>query len=491
MKKIRIFPLALLFCLVLSAAAPTALALEPPSLNGKAAILVDLDSGRVLYGHNENEERAIASLTKVMTVLLSLEALDSGRISLDDMVTAQDDCQEGMEEDSSTSGITPGTVISVKDLLYCAMLQSANEACNILGRYLAGSIAGFVEQMNQRAAELGCQHTHFANTNGLPAEGHYSSAYDQALIFQEAMKHSMFMILANTTSYQADSAAVNFGEPIGNSNALINITSIYSNGGRYLYDGASGGKTGYTRAAGYCLISTATRNGIRLLAVALGCDGALNAQIEDYYNFIDSRTLYDWGFDNFSYRTLLSSNEVVERLDVALADGESVAMLRPAEDIRALLPNDLPEEAIRREVAIYSRELTAPLAAGTVLGEIRVSADGVVYGSTKLLNSSAIELSRNAYLTQRLGEILSKGWVIALIVTLLLFMLIYLVLVMRYRRLRRRHLRERRRAEKARREQEQARARKVDYDLARPDERFDFAADMSDLFGDEKNDEKN
>ena len=172
MKKIRIFPLALLFCLVLSAAAPTALALEPPSLNGKAAILVDLDSGRVLYGHNENEERAIASLTKVMTVLLSLEALDSGRISLDDMVTAQDDCQEGMEEDSSTSGITPGTVISVKDLLYCAMLQSANEACNILGRYLAGSIAGFVDQMNQRAAELGCQHTHFANTSGrarLPA----------------------------------------------------------------------------------------------------------------------------------------------------------------------------------------------------------------------------------------------------------------------------------------------------------------------------------
>ena len=486
MKKFRIFPLVLILCLALSAAAPTAWALDDPSLNGKAAVLVDLDSGRVLYGHNENDERAVASLTKVMTVLLALEALDSGRIALEDMVTAQDDCQEGMEDDSSTSGIVPGTVISVKDLLYCAMLQSANEACNILGRYLAGSIAGFVDQMNQRAAELGCQHTHFTNTNGLPAEGHYSSAYDQYLIFAEAMQHPMFLSISNTASYQADCAAVNGGEPIGNSNALINITSIYSNGGRYLYEGASGGKTGYTRAAGYCLISTATRNGIRLLAVALGCDGALNAQIEDYYNFIDSRTLYDWGFDNFSYRTLLSSNEVVERLDVDLADGESVAMLRPAEDIRALLPNDLPEEAIRREVAIYSRELTAPLAAGTVLGEIRVSADGVVYGSTKLLNSSAIELSRNAYLTQRLGEILSKGWVIALIVTLLLFMLIYLVLVMRYRRLRRRHLRERRRAEKARREQEQARARRVDYDLARPDERFDFAADMSDLFGDEK-----
>ena len=487
MKKFKIFPFLLIFVLLLSIAAPCAFAIEPPELNGKAAVLVDLDSGRVLYGLNQDAERAPASLTKVMTVLLALEAVDSGRVGLDEMITAQDDCQQGMEEDSSTSGITPGVVISMKDLLYCAMLQSANEACNILGRYLAGSIAGFVEQMNQKAAELGCQHTHFANTNGLPAEGHYSSAYDQYLIFAEAMTHPMFMELSNTASYQAESSAVNFGEPIGNSNALINITSIYSNGGRYLYEGASGGKTGYTRAAGYCLISTAQRNGVRLLAVALGCDGALNAQIEDYYNFIDSRTLYDWGFDNFSYRTLLSANEVVERLDVDLADGESVAMLRPAEDIRALLPNDIPDEAVRRDVVLYSTELTAPLAAGTVLGEVRVSADGVVYGTTKLINSSAIELSRNAYLTQRLGEILSKGWVIALIAVLLVFTLIYLILVMRYRRLRRRHLRERKRAEKLRREQEQARAKqRVSYDLARPDDRFDFAADMSAFFDDEE-----
>ena len=487
MKKFRIFSLFLILCLLMSVFAPAALALDDPTLNGKAAVLVDLDSGRVLYGYNENEERAVASLTKVMTVLLALEAVDSGRVSLEDMVTAQDDCQEGMEDDSSTSGISPGVVISVKDLIYCAMLQSANEACNILGRYLAGSIAGFIDQMNQRAAELGCQHTHFANTNGLPAEGHYSSAYDQYLIFAEAMQHPLFLAISNTASYQADCTAVNNGEPIGNSNALINITSIYSNGGRYLYEGASGGKTGYTRSAGYCLISTAQRGGVRLLAVALGCDGALNAQIEDYYNFIDSRVLYDWGFDNFSYRTLLSANEVVERLDVNLAEGESVAMLRPAGDIRVLLPNDVPEEAVRRDVFLYSTELTAPLAAGTVLGEIRVSVDGTVYGTAKLVNSSAIELSRNAYLMQRLGEILSKGWVIALISVLLVFTLIYLILVMRYRRLRRRHLRERKRAEKLRREQEQARARqRVSYDLARPDERFDFAADMSEFFEDEK-----
>ena len=419
MKKRRIFPLILLLSLVMSMFAPAALALEVPQLNGQAAVLVDLDAGRVLYGYNMDAERAPASLTKVMTVLLALEAVDSGRVSLDEMIVEQDDCLEGLEDDSSTSGIAPGVVISMKDLLYCALLQSANEACNIIGRYIGGSISGFVDQMNRKAEQLGCQHTHFVNTNGLPAENHYSSAYDQYLIFAEAMKHPLFMEISNAASYSADCTAVNNGEPIGNSNALINITSIYSNGGRYLYEGASGGKTGYTRAAGYCLISTAQRDGIRLLAVAMGCDGALNAEIEDYYNFIDSRTLYDWGFNNFSYRTLLSANEVVERQDVELAEGDAMAMLRPQEELRALMPNEVTDDDIRREVILYNDTLRAPIGAGTVLGEVRVYVGSSLYGTSRLVNSSAIELSRNAYLARRVGEILSKGWVIALISVLL------------------------------------------------------------------------
>ena len=487
MKKRRIFPFILTLCALFGLCAPAALALEVPQLNGQAAVLVDLDAGRVLYGYNMDAERAPASLTKVMTVLLALEAVDSGRVSLDEMIVAQDDCLEGLEEDSSTSGIAPGISISMKDLLYCALLQSANEACNIIGRYIGGSISGFVDQMNRKAEELGCQHTHFVNTNGLPAENHYSSAYDQYLIFAEAMKHPLFMEISNTASYSADCTAVNNGEPIGNSNALINITSIYSNGGRYLYEGASGGKTGYTRAAGYCLISTAQRNGVRLLAVAMGCDGQLNAQVDDFYNFVDSRTLYDWGFNNFSYRTLLSANEVVERQEVELAEGDAMAMLRPQQELRALMPNEATDDDIRREVILYNDTLRAPIGAGTVLGEVRIYVGSSLYGTSRLVNSSAIELSRNAYLARRVGEILSKGWVIALISVLLFFTIIYLILITRYRRLRKKHLRERRRAEKRRREEElQKRRQGVSFRTADPVERFDFSADMSEFFDDEK-----
>ena len=224
MKKIKIFPLLLLMCLMMTAFAPSAWAMEAPQLNGKAAVVIDLDSGKMLYGYNENDQRAPASLTKVMTALLALEALDSGRCDLTTMVTAQNDCRDGMSDDSSTSGLLPGMELSMRDLLYCALLQSANEACNIIGRYLGGSISGFVEQMNQKATDLGCTNTHFVNTNGLPAEGHYSSAYDQSLIFRAALEYPLFSEIIDSTSYQPENTAINEGKPIGNSNALINIT---------------------------------------------------------------------------------------------------------------------------------------------------------------------------------------------------------------------------------------------------------------------------
>ena len=140
MKKIKIFPLLLLMCLMMTAFAPSAWAMEAPQLNGKPAVVIDLDSGKMLYGYNENEQRAPASLTKVMTALLALEALDSGRCELTTMVTAQNDCRDGMSDDSSTSGLLPGMELSMRDLLYCALLQSANEACNVVAEYIAGDI---------------------------------------------------------------------------------------------------------------------------------------------------------------------------------------------------------------------------------------------------------------------------------------------------------------------------------------------------------------
>ena len=168
-----------------------------------------------------------------------------------------------------------------------------------------------------------------------------------------------------------------------------------------------------------------------------------------------------------------------------LAEDDAVAMLRPAEELSALMPNEVTDEDIRREVTLYNDTLRAPIGAGTVLGEVRIYVGSTLYGTRKLINSSAIELSRNAYLTRRVAEILSKGWVITLLVILGFFALIYLILITRYRRLRKKHLRERRRAEKRRREEElQKRKQGVPFRSADPMERFDFSADMSEFFDD-------
>ncbi len=454
MKKFRIFSLILCLALAFGLASPAASALSAPTLDGQAALVVDLDSGRFLYALNAEQQRAPASLTKIMSVLLALEAVDRGDVSLNDVVTAQQDCREGLGEDSSTAGIIPGVQLSLRELLYCAMVGSANEACNVIGSYLSGSVSAFVDRMNQRASQLGCVNTHFVNTNGLPAEEHYSTAYDLYLITMEAMKHPLFMEMANTIEYQPESRYVNDGKVIHNSNALISQYSDYNAYGSYLYEGASGIKTGYTRAAGYCLISTAQRGDVHALVIIMGCNGYYNAGIEEFRNFSDSITLYNWVFDNFAYRELLSASEPMEQVQIRLAEGDGEITLYPQQAMTALLPADFDTENMEIRVSVYEDKLVAPLEAGTVLGEAQVFFNGDDYGTVRLVNRGAVELARGEFIRERLRQIFSNGWVITLLIILLLLAGGYIALVTRYRRLRRKHLQERKRRAQLRAQQE-------------------------------------
>ena len=458
MKKFKIFPLLLLISLLFAVGAPAAMALEEPELAAQAVVLADLDTEEIIYSKNMEQLRSPASLTKIMTVLLALEALENEQCSMEDMITAGADCRSGMGDDSSTSGIMPGEQMSFRDLLHCALIQSANESCNILATYLSGSISAFVEQMNLRAQELGCLNTKFVDPNGLSSEN-ITTAYDLYLITREAISHPDFMSICNTVYYEVPPTNMSDTRVMHNSNALISAGSIYGSG--YVYEGAAGVKTGYTRAAGYCLISTAERDGINALAVVLGCGGLLNTGEEDFGNFVSSIALYDWLFENFSHRTILSSAEFFEKVQVELAAGDGSVILRPERDVTVLIPNDISDESISTSVTIFEDKLIAPLEAGTVLGQVVVSVDGEQMGSIDLVNNSAVELSKSEYLKQRLGEVFSKGWVITLIVVLVLLLAVYLILVARYRALRRRHLQERRRAEEQRRRQRALREREL------------------------------
>lgn len=456
MKKFRIFSVILLLCLVFSCTAPCSFALDDPTLPAEAVLLADLDTGEILYSKNINEQRSPASLTKIMTGLLAAEALDAGQCTMNDMVTAGQDCLTGLAEDSSTAGIVPGETMSFKDLFYCAMLHSANEACNVIGTYLCGSISAFVDRMNERAAELGCTGTHFLDTNGLSNEGHYTTAYDLFLITREAIKHPEFMTACNTVYYDSEPTNMSAPRSMYNSNALLTTGGYY--GDQYLYDGAAGVKTGYTRAAGYCLVSTAQRNSINAIAIVMGCKGQLNSDANwdgQFYNFVSTIDLYDWLFDNFSYRTILEAATFGEKVHIDLAAGDGMTTLHPQGDVTVLLPNDVSDDEIDTRVRVFDEELVAPIKAGTVLGEVSVSANGRDYGTIKLVNNIDIEMSRIEYIKLCIRDFFTQTWVKVVIVIIALLILAYLFLVAQYRRLRRRHLRERRRMEAKRKKERQ------------------------------------
>ena len=459
MKKIKIFPLILIICLALCALAPSASALDEPSLAVQAAVLVDLNSGRIIYSKNMDEQRSPASLTKIMTGLLAIEAVESGQCSMDEMVTAPADCQAGMDSASSNASIVSGEEMRFGDYIKCALIHSANDACNVIAVHVAGSIDAFVAQMNERAAALGCTSTSFVDPNGLSSENK-TTAYDLYLITKEAIKHEQFMNICNTDYFEVPATNVNPARSYYSSNALLTANGTYGAG--YVYEYPAGVKTGFTQAAGYCLVSTAEKDGVRMLAVVLGGGGALNTGASTYDNFTDSIKLYDWVFGNFSYRETVSAADPVLKVTVQLAEGDGSAVLRAAGNVSLLLPNDVDETGRQLECTVYEDRLVAPIEAGTVLGQANIIIDGVNYGTIDLVTNTKIEMSKTAFLKQQMGEIFSRGWVKALIIIVGILLLGYMALVMRYRSLRRKHLKEKKRAEQRRRQEREQLYRRDD-----------------------------
>ncbi len=344
MKKTKLLALLLLICALLSALAPSALALEQPSVGSRFVVLADAETGQVYYEKNADDMAYPASLTKIMTVLLAVEAVNAGTVSPDDLVTASADCAQGLTEDSSTSGIVAGETMSLENLMYCAMVESANEACNIIGERLSGSIAAFVERMNQRAAELGCQGTHFVNPHGMPDANHYTTARDMLLITEKALSYELFRKICGTVKYTVPATNMAPARELSNTNGLINADSKLYPG--YYFEYATGVKTGHTNDAGYCLVSAAAKDDVSLIAVVMG--GAAIDRGDGVYTygcFTDSVTLYKWIFNNFSRQDLVSSSELVAEVPVELGADSDTVTLRPARVISALVPNDVDVSA--------------------------------------------------------------------------------------------------------------------------------------------------
>ena len=442
MRKLRIIPFLLILCLAFSLLGPTAYALDDPEIAAEAIVLADFKSGNILYEKNMNDARSPASLTKIMTGLLAVEAVEKGTVKLDQVITAGEDCRQGLEEDSSTAGIYPGEQMTFEDLMYCAMVVSANEACNIIGTAVSGSIQNFVNEMNRRARELGCTNTLFSDTNGLINEDHYTSAHDLFMITREAMTHPKFVTLVTAKYYVVPATNVSPERELNSSNALMTPDGIYGKG--YEYDGAAGVKTGFTKRAGYCLVSTASRDNRQLIAIVLGCRGPLaNNPQNDYGNFSQSIKLYDWGFENFSYRTILQAGQAVKEESVSMAKEGTTVVLRPDSDITLLLPNDIKETDIDIRVKLNRDTLEAPLAEDEVLGSAEVYIKGSKYSEVNLITFDAVQAYGFAKIKAALSSFFSAPWLKIVLIVLAAALVIYIILMIRFRIARRKHLKQR------------------------------------------------
>lgn len=366
MKKI----LAILLCIVVMFQLPvTVLANDNKEkndkINAKSVCLMALDTGEVLYAENEYEELSPASVTKIMSLLLVLEALDSGKIKLTDKVTAS---KEAVAMGGSQIWLEVGEVMTVEELLKAVIIASANDACTALGEYVAGSDVAFVKMMNDKAKSLGLKHTNFENCTGLDdtVKAHYSCAYDLAVISCEVMKHQLI------TKY----STIWLDNLRGGKTELNNTNKLVKS-----YNGITGLKTGTTSNAGFCVSATASRDGLNLVAVVLGSDTS-------EHRFNTASYLLDTGFANYSCININVDKKKIKPVKVKNGKEKEVTPVYDR-NIKLIIPKGSDNLTYKYKI---KKEVKAPIKKGDKLGKIEVISNDKKIKSIPLYSDKVVEM---------------------------------------------------------------------------------------------------
>ncbi len=331
-------------------------------IKAKSAILMEVNTGKILYEANADQKLPPASITKIMSLLLVMEAIDSGKMSVEDVISASEHaCSMG----GSQIWLEPGETMTVDDLLKAAVIASANDATVALGEQIAGSEEGFVAMMNARAKELGMTNTNFINATGLDAEGHISSAHDVAIMSAELIKHDL---IKNYSTVWMDSLR-------GGESELVNTNKLVR-----FYEGTTGLKTGTTSGAGYCLSATAERNGLELVAVIMSGDTS-----NDRFN--GAKKLLDYGFANYEYASIKPELEKTE-LDVKNGVVPKVK-IAAADNFGALLKKS--EVAAVTQRLNLKQNLEAPVKKDEVVGTVDFYLNDEIIGAANITATENVD----------------------------------------------------------------------------------------------------
>lgn len=348
-----------------------------PKTGSPSVILIDSKTGQILYEKNSHEKHYPASITKVMTALLTLE-----NCKLDDKTTASQRAVFDIEYGSNNAGFQPGEEFTIEELLYALLLNSANEAANILAEHVGGSIEGFADRMNVRAKELGALDTHFVTPNGLHKDDHYTTAYDMAMIARQAMTIPEFRKIVSTVLYKMpDTNKYTKGDKYFlNGNKLIRETHEAGSKG-YYYPYAIGIKTGYTTKANHTFIGGAAKDGMELISVIMNS----NIADGDSLMYSDSIELFDYVFENYNLQEPVKAGALIKQVSLPNSKDNMPLQITADKDISFICPKN-PQSYTTNEY--INPGLKAPIAKGIVVGHIDYLINGKVVGTANLVSSN-------------------------------------------------------------------------------------------------------
>ena len=370
----------------------------------EAAILIESTTGKVLYSKNAEQTMYPASTTKILTAILALEHL-----SLNQKLTASYEAVMSIPSGYSNAAIQVGESLTVKELLEVFLVHSANEAGYILAENISGSFSSFADLMNKKAEEIGCTNTHFTNPSGLHDPNHYTTAYDLSLIAKYSMKNESFRNFVSMPSCTIVATDKYEERYFKNTNEMLNSKSKYYN------ENIIGIKTGYTSQAQNCLISGFKKDDMELISVVLGAPASVGTKGTSG-KYTDTQALFDYGIENYSHKNIASAGQIITQIEIEHATSDTKNLdLVIENNIKVLLNNSIDIETLSPEVKINDN-ISAPIAANTVLGTITYNIDGLIYSSNLLAKN---EVKASSYLENLLKI------VFAIVILFVVFELIY------------------------------------------------------------------
>lgn len=384
----------------------------PPDITSEAAILMDVDSGTILYAKNATQKMYPASTTKLMTALLTVENSEP-----EDIITFSSNAIQSLKPGDSHIGMRRNEKMTAKDCLYGLLLPSANEVANALAEHIGGSIEEFVSLMNERAEQLGTVNTNFSNPNGLQDENHYSCAYDLALIIQECIKNSTYLEVASTPTYVRESdELLNKEIPMATTNDMLRRNRQYYN------PDVICGKTGWTEGAGRCLVTYASRDGMRLICVTI--------KTETPNQYLDTTALLNYGFEQFTSSSVSEADTAYNSKHLAAESPlhfpqDTIELYAPDSASHIIIPNTITAGQLERSVSENgnsSEQMVTYHYKGYALGSAPI-----VYVDPSSSNSMFID---NTRISEKLSTIPAKNIIVINIWLVLAGIIIVLLLVL-------------------------------------------------------------